>query len=120
MGRTKRSRDASLNPQDIIFGAKAIISGLFRQHLREPEIDDSYFIPMLKTCINKVVENCRKAGVAKSEAKTIHDALYQHALDEYVNLWLHDAREDMRGCDEAEEIEDATEKFVALYEGDDD
>lgn len=117
MGRTKRSKDASLNPQNIIFGAKAIISGMFRQNREEPEIDNSYFMPMLKTCINNLVENCREAGVPKSEVKTIHDALYQHALDEYVKGWLLDASEDSSDFDEEEEIEEATETFEAYYEG---
>jgi hypothetical protein len=90
---------------------------MFAQNREDPEIDDSYFMPMLKTCINKVEENSRTAGLSKSEIKTIHDALYQHALDEYVKGWLLSAREDYPDFDEEEEIEDATEKFGAFYEG---
>jgi hypothetical protein len=75
-------------------------------------------MPMLKTCINKVEENSRTGGLSKSEIKTIHDALYQHALDEYVKGWLLNAREDNPDFDEEEEIEDATDKFVAFYKGD--
>ena len=73
-----------MNPADIIFGAKSIISGMFLKNRESPEIDDSYFMPMLKTCINTTAENVRQAGLSKSEIKTIHDALYQHSLDEYV------------------------------------
>ena len=47
-------------------------------------MDDSFFMPMLKTCLNTLAENSRQAGLPKSEIRTIHDALYQHSLDEYV------------------------------------
>ncbi len=118
MAQTKRIKGSSVNPADIIFGTKAIISGMFRQNREYGEMDDSFFMPMLKTCLNTLAENSRKAGLPKSEIKAIHDALYQHALDEYVTVWLQNAREDSPGCDEEEEIEEATEKFVAFYEGD--
>ena len=120
MGHAKRLEKSSMNPEDIIFGAKSIISGIFRQNRKDTEIDDSYLMPMLKTCINTVVENSRKAGVAKSEIKTIHDALYQHSLDEYVKGWLQQAREDGPDFDEEEEIEEATESFAAFYEEEED
>jgi hypothetical protein len=109
-----------MNPADIIFGAKAIISGMFRQNQESPEIDDSYFMPMLKTCINIVVENSGKAGLSKSEIKAIHDELYQHSLGEYVKGWLLDAREGHGDIDEEEEVEEATESFVSFYEENDD
>ena len=32
MGHTKRLKEGSPNPEDIVFGAKAIISGMFRQN----------------------------------------------------------------------------------------
>jgi hypothetical protein len=57
---------------------------MFRQNRKEPEIDDSDFMPMLKTCINTVVESCREAAFPETEIKIVHDALYQHALDDYV------------------------------------
>ncbi len=109
-----------MNPADIIFGAKAIISGMFRQNEAAPEIDDSYFMPMLKTCLNTIVENSGQAGLPKSEIKAIHDALYQHSLDEYVKGWLRNAGEDGSDFDEEEEIEEATESFVAFYEEEED
>jgi hypothetical protein len=113
-----KTKAVTMDASAIIFGAKSIISGMFRKNREDTEIDDSYFMPMLKTCINTVVENSRKAGLPKSGIKTMHDALYQHALDEYVKGWLQNAREDSPDFDEAEEIEDATEKFVAFYEED--
>ncbi len=116
----KKSKPSSMNPADVIFGAKSIISGMFRQNREEPEIDDSYFMPMLRTCINTLVENSRQAGVPKSEVKTIHDALYRNALDEYVKGWLQNAREDGSDFDEEEEIEEATESFEGFYEDDED
>ncbi len=105
-----------MNPADIIFGAKSIISGMFRQNQEDTEIDDSYFMPMLKTCLNTLVVNSGQAGLPKSEIKAIHEALYQHSLDEYVRGWLQQAREDGSDFDEEEEIEEATESFVAFYE----
>jgi hypothetical protein len=118
MGHTKRLQEGSLNPADIIFGAKSIISGMFRQNKEDTQIDDSYFMPMLRMCLKTLTENSRKAGLPKSEVKAMHDALYQHSLNEYVKEWLQNAREDSPDCDEEEEIEEATESFVAFYEGD--
>jgi hypothetical protein len=109
-----------MNPADVIFGAKAIISGMFRQNEESPEIDDSYFMPMLKTCINTSAENLRQAGLPESEIKAIHDALYQHSLAEYVKACLSNAREDGSDFDEEEEIEEARESFVAFYEEEED
>ena len=115
-----KTKALKMDVSAIIFGAKSIVSGIFRQNWEEPEIDDSYFMPMLKTCIKTLVEDSRQAGVLKSEIRTIQDQLYRHALDEYVKAWLQNAREDSSDFDEEEEIYDATEKFVAYYEGDED
>jgi hypothetical protein len=116
---TKR-KAVKTDSSGIIFGAKSIISGMFRQNEEDPEIDDSYFMPMLKTCINTTVENVRQAGHPESEITAIHDALYQHCLDLYIKGWLAHAREDETDIDEEAEVEDATESFLSFYEGDED
>jgi len=118
MAHIKRPKGSSVNPADIIFGAKAIISGMFSQNREDPEIDDSYFMPMLKTCINTTVKNLRQVGLSEPEIKAIHDELYQHSLDEYVKEWLSHARDDQGDIDEEEEVEEATESFVSFYEED--
>ncbi len=51
-----------MDSSGIIFGAKSIISGMFRKNEEDTEIDDSYFMPMLKTCIHTTGENLRQAG----------------------------------------------------------
>ncbi|MGO9571647.1 MAG: hypothetical protein ACLP5H_29325 [Desulfomonilaceae bacterium] len=120
MAHINRLKGSSVNPADIIFGAKAIISGMFRKNEEDTEIDDSYFMPMLKTCIHTTVENVRQAGLSESEITAIHDALYQHCLDLYIKGWLAHAREDETDIDEEVEAEDATESFLSFYEGDED
>lgn len=120
VGHTKRLKGSSENPADIIFGAKAIISGMFRQNQEAPEIDDSYFMPMLKMCIITTIENVREAGLSESNIKVIHDELYQHCLDLYIKGWPANAHRDETDIDEEEEIEDAEESFVSFYEEDED
>ena len=66
-----KTKAVTMDASAIIFVAKSIISGMFRQNREDTEIDDSYFMPMLKTCINTVVENSRKAGLPKSKIKEL-------------------------------------------------
>lgn len=115
-----KGRTRKVDSSSIILGAKSIISGMFRQNEEDPEIDDSYFMPMLKTCIHTTVENVRQAGLPESEITAIHDALYQHCLDLYIKGWLAHALEDETDIDEEAEVEDATESFLSFYEGDED
>jgi hypothetical protein len=105
-----------MNSSDIIFGAKSIISGMFRHNEEFPELDDSYFMPMLKTCINETVENLGQAGLSQSDIEIIYDSLYQHSLSEYVKACLSCARQNDPDIDEEEETEDAKDSFVSFYE----
>lgn len=111
-----KRKAVKMDARAIIFGAKSIISGMFRRNEEDPEIDDSYFMPMLKTCINTTVEDVREAGLSESEIKAIHDELYQHCLGLYVKGWLANAHSDETDIDEEEEMEDAKESFVSFYE----
>ena len=107
-----------MNHEDIIFGAKSIISGMFRYNKKTGDIDDSSFIPMLKMCIRSTVEDLRQAGLSESEINAIHEELYQYSLGEYVKTWLSNAREDEAHIDEEQEEGDAKDSFVSFYEED--
>ncbi len=107
-----------MNSEDVIFGAKTIIRGMFRYNKKTVDIDDSSFIPMLKMCIRSTVENLRQAGLSESAINAIHDELYQYSLSEYVKTWLANAREDEAHIDEEQEVGDAKESFVSFYEED--
>ena len=111
-----KCRREKIDSNSIILGAKSIISGIFRQNEEDPEIDDSYFMPMLKTCINTTVENMREAGLPESEIGAIHDELYQHCLGLYIKGWLEHAREDDGDIDEGKEVAAAKKSFVSFYE----
>ena len=106
-----------MNPEDIIFGAKAIISGMFQYNRTFLEIDDSTLMPMLKMSIESTDEILEKAGIAEAEIAVTHDELFQHSLEEYVKTWLKHAREAEGDIDERKETEDAVESFKAFYEG---
>jgi len=115
-----KRKTLKMNSNDIIFGAKSIISGMFRRHIEFPEMDDSYFMPMLKTCINTTVENLLEVGLPRSEIQAVHDALYEHSRDEYVKWCLSNAREYDPDLDEEDEVEDIIDSFVSLYEENED
>ena len=46
-----------MNTQDIIIGSKAILTGLFEYNNQTNELDDSFFIPMVKEWISNITEN---------------------------------------------------------------
>jgi hypothetical protein len=82
--------------------AKKIISGIFKKNYEFGETDDSIFIPIIKSGIEKVGSPDKK------------NTLYNHALIEYVNIWLEYAKEE-EDVDLEKEKKEAEKTFIKYW-----
>ena len=91
----------------IIASYKNIIEALFEFNNKTRELDDSFFIPMIKHVIDKASKQCSNQDV-QGELTTF-------ALQLYTNTWLNYAKESESDSDEEQEISDAREAFLDYY-----
>jgi len=91
----------------IIASYKNIIEALFEFNNKTRELDDSFFIPMIKHVIDRVSKQYSNQDV-QGELTTF-------ALQLYTNTWLIHAKESEPDFDEAQEISDAREAFLGYY-----
>lgn len=61
--------------------AKKIISGIFQKNYELGEIDDSIFIQIIKS------------GIEKAGSTDRINELYKHSVTKYVNIWIEDVKE---------------------------
>lgn len=90
---------------------KAMLTGIFNKSYELGDADDSYFIKIIR------------AGIEKSEEVEpgIFSELFEHAIEEYIKVWMREAEEDEDEFDEQEEREEARETFLEyFYENEDD
>ncbi len=80
--------------------AKKIISGIFQKNYELGEIDDSIFIQIIKS------------GIEKAGSTDRINTLYKHSLIEYVNIWIEDAKE---GEDVEKEKKKAKKTFIEYW-----
>ncbi|NIM82252.1 MAG: hypothetical protein GTN68_29275 [Candidatus Aminicenantes bacterium] len=105
-----------MNTQEIIIGAKAILTGLFEYNNQTDELDDSFFIPMIKACIQKLIEHVEEIGASGEEKKEIYENLFEHAIEEYTKEWISNITENFENVDIEKEKKVAREEFISYYE----
>jgi hypothetical protein len=88
---------------------KAMLTGIFNKNydLEFESVDDSDFLQIIKTGIEKVEE--ADPGV--------FDELLEHAIEEYTQVWLRLAKEDKVALDEQEERTEARKTFLEFFNG---
>ena len=84
--------------------AKRVISGILQKNYQVGEIDDAIFIPLIK------------AGIEDSGSEDTQKALYDHALTEFINIWIEFAKEyEGVNFDLEYERKEAKEAFLAYW-----
>ncbi len=91
----------------IITSYKNTIEALFEFNDKTVELDDSFFIPMVKHVIDRAMKQCPNQGM--------QDELTTFALQLYTNTWLIQAKESEPDFDEKQEMADAREAFLGYY-----
>jgi len=86
---------------------KNILEALFEFNNKTMEIDDSFFIPMIKHVIDRASKRCPNQDV--------QDELTTFALQLYTNIWLIQAKESEPDFDEEQEMSNAREVFLGHY-----
>lgn len=84
---------------------KAMLTGIFNKSYELGDVDDSYFIKIIRTGIEK----------AEEVDPAICNELFEHAIEEYTKVWMRCAEEDEDEFDEQEEREEARETFLEYY-----
>ena len=64
--------------------AKKLITGIFRKNHELAEIDDEFFLQLIKSGIEE----------AANDDKDLYNELFDHAIKNYVDAWLDAAAED--------------------------
>ena len=91
----------------IITSYKNIIAALFEFNNKTVELDDSFFIPMIKHVIDRASKQCSN--------QDMQDELTTFALQLYTDIWLIQAKEGEPDLDEEQEMSDAREAFLDYY-----
>jgi hypothetical protein len=86
---------------------KKCLEALFEFNYKTRELDDSFFIPMIKHVIDRVSKQCSD--------QNIQDELTSFALQLYINVWLSQVKEDEVDCNEKQESTEAQEAFRGYY-----
>jgi hypothetical protein len=90
---------------------KAMLTGIFNKSYELGDADDSYFIKIIR------------AGIEKAEEVDpgIFSELFEHAIEEYIKVWMREAEDDEDEQEEREEArEEARETFLEYYHEDED
>lgn len=85
--------------------AKKMITGFFNKNYELSEIDDSIFIPIIRSGIEEAADG-------KNE---LLKELLEHAINEFTEVWLKSVEEDEDEYDIEHEKKEARLEFLNFY-----
>ena len=98
---------------DILMNAgKEVLKSLYEKNVEEM-MDDSEYIPIVKTVIKGIENSGKKLGLSTPKTEELSESLKDFIRQLYIGLWLENSQEEE---DKEADAQDGKEYFDYVYE----